>query len=234
MSKSKYAIGVDLGGTSVKIGIVSESGKIIKKTSIDTNAQNGPAAVISSIKNEEIVENVIVEQEQNIQFPNEQDTLTLVKSDLENQSIKISVELEDALSKLIASDQSQINKDSVDNFSDDTILSSVENTKLDNTQDGYVLSDNRLAVRKIKPNYSCEEFGKIVVRVWVNREGKTIKAEPGIRGTTESSSCLFKEAKYAALKTTAEIADATNNSANVKPSFDFNLFWINLNFFIRF
>lgn len=51
MSKSKYAIGVDLGGTSVKIGIVSESGKIIKKTSIDTNAQNGPAAVISSIKN---------------------------------------------------------------------------------------------------------------------------------------------------------------------------------------
>mgnify|MGYP001483747844 FL=1 len=181
----------------IEIQFVSQELEIIDKLNNTTKASS-----ISSIKNEEIAENVIVEQDKNIQLPNEQDTLTLAKSDLENQSIKVSIELEDALSKLIASNQSQINKDSVDSFSDDTIVSSAEKTKLDNTQDGYVLSDNRLAVRKIKPNYSCEEFGKIVVRVWVNREGKTIKAEPGIRGTTESSSCLFKEAKYAALKTT--------------------------------
>ena len=50
MSKSLYAIGVDLGGTAVKVGIVSESGKIIKKTSLDTNAKNGPDSVLSSIK----------------------------------------------------------------------------------------------------------------------------------------------------------------------------------------
>ena len=168
---------------------------------IDKLNNTDKASSISSIKNEDIVENVIVEQEQNIQLPNEQDTLTLAKSDLENQSIKVSIELEDALSKLLASDASQINKDSLDNFSDDTIVSSAEKTKLDNTQDGYVLS-NRQAVRKIKPNYSCEEFGTIVVRVWVNREGKTIKAEPGIRGTTEASTCLFTEAEHAALKTT--------------------------------
>ena len=69
-------------------------------------------------------------------------------------------------------------------------------------EDGYQLSDNRFAIRKIKPNYSCEEFGKVVVRVWVDRSGKTIKAEPGVRGTTESASCLLNEAKLAALKTT--------------------------------
>lgn len=50
MSKSKYAIGVDLGGTSVKVGIVSEGGKIIKKTDVDTNAKNGPDSVLASIK----------------------------------------------------------------------------------------------------------------------------------------------------------------------------------------
>lgn len=50
MSKSKKAIGVDLGGTSVKVGIVSENGKIIKKTSVDTNAEKGPDAVLSAIK----------------------------------------------------------------------------------------------------------------------------------------------------------------------------------------
>ena len=30
--KLKYAIGVDLGGTKVKLGIVSSEGKIVKKT----------------------------------------------------------------------------------------------------------------------------------------------------------------------------------------------------------
>jgi protein TonB len=76
------------------------------------------------------------------------------------------------------------------------------NTIIKDSQDGYTLSDNRFAVRKVKPEYSCEEFGKVIVRVWVNKEGFTIKAEAGIRGTTESSPCLLKEAKNAAMKTT--------------------------------
>lgn len=51
MPKSeKYAIGVDLGGTNIKIGIVSQKGKIIKKTSLDTLASGGPDSVISQIK----------------------------------------------------------------------------------------------------------------------------------------------------------------------------------------
>ncbi len=33
----KYTLGVDLGGTSVKIGIVSEKGKIIRKVSVESN-----------------------------------------------------------------------------------------------------------------------------------------------------------------------------------------------------
>ncbi len=46
----KYAIGVDLGGTNVKVGIVSQNGKIIKKTSIETLAAEGPEKVIGQIK----------------------------------------------------------------------------------------------------------------------------------------------------------------------------------------
>ncbi len=39
MAKSeKYAVGVDLGGTNIKVGIVSESGKIISKTSVKTES----------------------------------------------------------------------------------------------------------------------------------------------------------------------------------------------------
>lgn len=46
----KYAIGVDLGGTNIKIGIVSDKGKLIKKTSLKTEAESGPKKVISNIQ----------------------------------------------------------------------------------------------------------------------------------------------------------------------------------------
>jgi glucokinase len=48
--QSSYAIGVDLGGTSIKLGIVSKQGKIIKKTAVETKAEGGPESVIAQIK----------------------------------------------------------------------------------------------------------------------------------------------------------------------------------------
>jgi len=45
----KYAIGVDLGGTSIKLGIVSDNGKLVKKISARTEAEKGPKKVISNI-----------------------------------------------------------------------------------------------------------------------------------------------------------------------------------------
>lgn len=55
----KAAIGVDLGGTNIKIGIVSQDGKIISKTSVKTDAAGGPEQVISNIKKgvSELLEN---------------------------------------------------------------------------------------------------------------------------------------------------------------------------------
>ncbi|MCX6149300.1 MAG: ROK family protein [Ignavibacteriales bacterium] len=47
---NKYAIGVDLGGTSIKVGVVSKEGKILKKVSLDTLADGGPDIVIHQIK----------------------------------------------------------------------------------------------------------------------------------------------------------------------------------------
>ena len=48
--KEKYAVGVDLGGTNIKVGLVSQSGKIVRKTSVETKAEEGPDAVISQMK----------------------------------------------------------------------------------------------------------------------------------------------------------------------------------------
>jgi glucokinase len=50
MNKPKYAIGVDLGGTSIKLGIVSDLGKLIKKVTVRTEADKGKEKVIENIK----------------------------------------------------------------------------------------------------------------------------------------------------------------------------------------
>lgn len=69
-----------------------------------------------------------------------------------------------------------------------------------NSSDGYELGD-RKAIRKPKPNYICNETGRVVIRVWVNSEGETYKAELDLKNTTDTSPCLVREAKAAALKT---------------------------------
>jgi glucokinase len=48
--KEKYSIGVDLGGTKVKVGIVNGNGRIIQRVSVSTFAEEGPEKVIAQIK----------------------------------------------------------------------------------------------------------------------------------------------------------------------------------------
>lgn len=48
--KETAAIGVDLGGTTVKFGLVNQKGKIVKKTILDTFADEGPETVVNQIK----------------------------------------------------------------------------------------------------------------------------------------------------------------------------------------
>jgi outer membrane biosynthesis protein TonB len=55
-----------------------------------------------------------------------------------------------------------------------------------------------------KANYQtlrqdCNESGMVIVRIVVNRNGNVIEAEPGVRGTTNTSACLLEPAKKIAL-----------------------------------
>jgi len=60
---------------------------------------------------------------------------------------------------------------------------------------------NRKALAKPKPTYDCNEEGKVFVSISVDKSGRVISAQPGVKGTTNSASCLLKRAKEAALKT---------------------------------
>ncbi|MDR7372459.1 energy transducer TonB [Flavobacterium aquidurense] len=65
---------------------------------------------------------------------------------------------------------------------------------------GYSLN-GRKALSKPAPKYTCNEEGKVVVEVTVDQNGKTISARAGIKGTTNTASCLLEQAKIAAMNT---------------------------------
>lgn len=64
---------------------------------------------------------------------------------------------------------------------------------------GNYFLGNRKALTKPKPAYKCNETGRVVVIIKVNRQGKVVEAWQG-RGTT-ASSCLTRAAIEAAYKT---------------------------------
>jgi len=79
--------------------------------------------------------------------------------------------------------------------------------------DGNYLLGNRLALAKPKPNYPCSDEGRVVVKIFVNQAGQVVRAIageriPGGAASTTTSSCLYEQAKKAAMQTTWE-ADGT-------------------------
>ncbi|KQC31175.1 hypothetical protein [Flagellimonas eckloniae] len=62
---------------------------------------------------------------------------------------------------------------------------------------GYGLNGRSL-VKKGKVQQECNEDGRVVVRIVVDRNGKVIKATPGVKGTTNNAPCLLEPAKKTA------------------------------------
>lgn len=67
--------------------------------------------------------------------------------------------------------------------------------------DGNYLLGNRKALNKQKYTPECNESGVVVVEIKVNQNGEVVQATPGVKGTTNTSSCLLNPAKRAALDT---------------------------------
>lgn len=63
---------------------------------------------------------------------------------------------------------------------------------------GYGLSGRGTPTRNIY-RQDCNQEGLVVVKIEVDRSGNVVKAEPGVRGTTNNASCLLEPAKKIAL-----------------------------------
>ncbi|KAA2215738.1 cell envelope integrity protein TolA [Maribacter flavus] len=62
---------------------------------------------------------------------------------------------------------------------------------------GYGLNGRSL-VDKGKVPQDCNESGRVVVKIVVDRSGKVISATPGVRGTTNNNPCLLEPARKTA------------------------------------
>ena len=62
---------------------------------------------------------------------------------------------------------------------------------------GYGLNGRSL-VDKGKVPQECNESGRVVVKIVVDRSGKVISATPGVKGTTNNAPCLLEPAKRTA------------------------------------
>ncbi|MRX65872.1 energy transducer TonB [Maribacter luteus] len=64
---------------------------------------------------------------------------------------------------------------------------------------GYGLNGRSL-VSKGKVQQECNQEGRVVVKIVVDRTGKVISATPGVKGTTNNNPCLLEPAKKTAFK----------------------------------
>jgi outer membrane biosynthesis protein TonB len=62
---------------------------------------------------------------------------------------------------------------------------------------GYGLSGRSL-VTKGKVRQECNQEGRVVVKIMVDRNGKVVNATPGVKGTTNNHPCLLEPAKKTA------------------------------------
>lgn len=62
---------------------------------------------------------------------------------------------------------------------------------------GYGLNGRSLVSRG-KVQQDCNEEGRVVVRIVVDRSGKVINATPGVKGTTNNAACLLEPARKTA------------------------------------
>lgn len=67
--------------------------------------------------------------------------------------------------------------------------------------DGNYLLKGRKALSKPINKPDCNEEGIVVVKIEVDKNGKVILAEAGVKGTTNYAACLLEPAKKAALNT---------------------------------
>ena len=168
----------------------TSSEEVVKEKVITQNTKDAP--IIKNVKEKDAkIENEVIEKPKELEKP------------------KPSKETQDALNNLLKGNSNSKSKsegddgDKGDKGSDNGDPNSNKYYGNDGLggDSNYNLS-GRKALSKPIEKPECNEEGLVVVSIEVDNNGKVIKATAGVKGTTNSASCLLKPAREAALKTT--------------------------------
>jgi len=102
-------------------------------------------------------------------------------------------------------------------------LSNILNRSISEKGSNQSSFKDRKKISNPVPKYTCNEMGKIVVEVTVDREGNVIRATPGIKGTTNTAKCLLDASKEAALGTKWEADENAPDNQIGQIVYNFNL-----------
>ena len=187
-----------------------QSSKILPKKISSTNNLNN-----SELKSKAVVQKKsIVSVNDKLNNPKTKKSLdinrikkndSLVNEELEDSKPQISELTKKILKNIISAEEivESNNKNNLDeneskiNSGNPYSSTYYNQTRLIDEKDGFGLNGRNLEYNgSVKPE--CNEEGKVVVRITVNKIGNVINAEAGVKGSTNVHPCLLKPAKKTA------------------------------------
>ena len=208
-------------GVEVNFGSLSDK-KLIKK--VDFQSSKIPIKMTSSadnLNNSELKSKAVVQQKSIVSINDKSDNPTtkiksfntnklkekdsLINEEVEKRKPVISESTKKILKNIISAEQivKSKNKNTLEEneskiYSGNPYSSTYYNkTGLIGEKDGFGLNGRNLESNgSVKPE--CNEEGKVVVRITVNKTGNVINAEAGVKGSTNVHPCLLEPAKKTA------------------------------------
>lgn len=206
---AEYGLAINLGDSNVGNGDPVENTK-------ETPVKNQPVEKLKEVTEtpKEVIKEKVITQETKdapvVDTSEKKKEEKPVVKEVPKEKPKPSKETQDALNNLLKGDtkdgKPKNEGDDVDNGVKGKNTGDPKSTKYygnkgDGGDSNYNLS-GRNAMSKPIEKPDCNEEGIVVVSIEVDRNGKVIKAVPGVKGTTNTAACLLKPAKDAALRTT--------------------------------
>lgn len=212
----EYGVAINFGDMNVGSGVsVFKSEKTILKEVVKTPEVASP---LKEVVKETLVEKISTEEttkEVPIVRKVAEEKPTLLEDVVKKEALKVvtkpkpSKESLAALNKLLNGNSSDGKPKgegdaAVDGVKGDKDGEPISSKYYGNTGSGtggnYNLA-GRKALSTPKKQPDCQEEGVVVVRITVAKNGKVVRAIPGVKGTTNTAPCLLKPAKEAALST---------------------------------
>ena len=217
-----YGMEINLGSTIQRTGkIKKQKQKPIKLDGVekDQNSVKSSNKTNSEINSYKKSERVLMEKKSSVSLPKKENSknqnLKKVKEEkkikkltMKKETPKVSKTTKSIVSNLLKKNNKEKNTSS----NIDEELSNKNNESLN--QNGYSSTyynnsisgsyakgyglNGRSLQSKGKVLQECNEQGLVVVRISVNRQGDVILAEPGVKGTTNTHTCLLEPAKKTA------------------------------------